>query len=106
MNGAYLGTENQHIDNHTIIDQLYSNCISSELYKGVMDDKSSGVFNGKVIVRQDAQKIAAYQSNKNILLSKGANVYSKPELEIYADDVRCSHGSTIRSEEHTSELQS
>src|SRR5690554_6968472 len=74
-----------------------------------MDDKSSGVFNGKVIVRQDAQKIAAYQSNKNILLSKGANVYSKPELEIYADDVRCSHGSTIgelRSEEHTSELQS
>lgn len=95
MNGAYLGTENQHIDNHTIIDQLYSNCISSELYKGVMDDKSSGVFNGKVIVRQDAQKIAAYQSNKNILLSKGANVYSKPELEIYADDVRCSHGSTI-----------
>lgn len=95
MNGAYLGTENQHIDNHTIIDQLYSNCTSSELYKGVMDDKSSGVFNGKVIVRQDAQKIAAYQSNKNILLSKGANVYSKPELEIYADDVRCSHGSTI-----------
>src|SRR5690554_6329106 len=95
MNGAYIGTENQHIDNHTIIDQLYSNCTSSELYKGVMDDKSSGVFNGKVIVRQDAQKIAAYQSNKNILLSKGANVYSKPELEIYADDVRCSHGSTI-----------
>lgn len=95
MNGAYLGTENQHIDNHTIIDQLYSNCISSELYKGVMDDKSSGVFNGKVIVRQDAQKIAAYQSNKNILLSKGASVNSKPELEIYADDVRCSHGSTI-----------
>nr|WP_299206651.1 Fe-S cluster assembly protein SufD [uncultured Brumimicrobium sp.] len=95
MNGAYLGTENQHIDNHTIIDQLYSNCTSSELYKGVMDDKSSGVFNGKVIVRQDAQKIEAYQSNKNILLSKGANVYSKPELEIYADDVRCSHGSTI-----------
>ena len=95
MNGAYLGTENQHIDNHTIIDQLYSNCTSSELYKGVMDDKSSGVFNGKVIVRQDAQKIAAYQSNKNILLSKGASVNSKPELEIYADDVRCSHGSTI-----------
>jgi len=95
MNGAYLGTENQHIDNHTIIDQLYSNCTSSELYKGVMDDKSVGVFNGKVIVRQDAQKIAAYQSNKNILLSKNASVNSKPELEIYADDVRCSHGSTI-----------
>ncbi|RYM32351.1 Fe-S cluster assembly protein SufD [Brumimicrobium glaciale] len=95
MNGAYLGTEKQHIDNHTIIDQLYSHCTSSEAYKGVMDDKSVGVFNGKVIVRQDAQKIAAYQSNKNILLSKTASVNSKPELEIYADDVRCSHGSTI-----------
>ena len=95
MNGAYLGTEKQHIDNHTIIDQLYSNCTSSEAYKGVMNDKSVGVFNGKVIVRQDAQKIEAYQSNKNILLSKTASVNSKPELEIYADDVRCSHGSTI-----------
>ncbi|PWH85944.1 Fe-S cluster assembly protein SufD [Brumimicrobium oceani] len=95
MNGAYLGTENQHMDNHTLIDQLYSNCTSSESYKGVMDGKSVGVFNGKVIVRQDAQKIAAYQSNKNILLSKTASVNSKPELEIYADDVRCSHGSTI-----------
>ena len=95
MNGAYLGTEKQHIDNHTIIDQLYSNCTSSESYKGVMDGKSVGVFNGKVIVRQDAQKIEAYQSNKNILLSKTASVNSKPELEIYADDVRCSHGSTI-----------
>jgi Fe-S cluster assembly protein SufD len=95
MNGAYLGTEKQHMDNHTIIDQLYSNCTSSESYKGVMDDKSVGVFNGKVIVRQDAQKIAAYQSNKNILLSKTASANSKPELEIYADDVRCSHGSTI-----------
>lgn len=94
MNGAYLGTEKQHIDNHTIIDQLSSNCTSSELYKGVMDDKSTGVFNGKVIVRQDAQKIEAYQSNKNILISKEASVNSKPELEIYADDVRCSHGST------------
>ncbi|WP_107038434.1 Fe-S cluster assembly protein SufD [Brumimicrobium mesophilum] len=95
MNGAYLGTEKQHMDNHTLIDQLYSNCTSSESYKGVMDGKSVGVFNGKVIVRQDAQKIAAYQSNKNILLSKTASVNSKPELEIYADDVRCSHGSTI-----------
>ncbi|MGM0478775.1 MAG: Fe-S cluster assembly protein SufD [Bacteroidota bacterium] len=94
MNGAYLGTERQHLDNHTLIDQLYSNCTSSETYKGVMDDKSVGVFNGKVIVRQDAQKIEAYQSNGNILLSKEATVNSKPELEIYADDVRCSHGST------------
>ncbi len=94
MNGAYLGTERQHLDNHTLIDQLYSNCTSSETYKGVMDDKSVGVFNGKVIVRQDSQNIEAYQSNGNILLSKDATVNSKPELEIYADDVRCSHGST------------
>ena len=95
MNGAYLGTEKQHIDNHTLIDQMYSNCTSSETYKGVMDDKSVGVFNGKVIVRQDAQNIEAYQSNGNVLLSDSSTVNSKPELEIYADDVRCSHGSTI-----------
>lgn len=94
MNGAYLGTDKQHIDNHTLIDQMYSNCTSSETYKGVMDDKSVGVFNGKVIVRQDAQNIEAYQSNGNVLLSDTSTVNSKPELEIYADDVRCSHGST------------
>lgn len=94
MNGATLGTANQHMDNHTMIDQMYSNCTSSETYQTVMDDKATGVFNGKVIVRQDAQNIEAYQSNGNILLSKTASVNSKPELEIYADDVRCSHGST------------
>ncbi len=94
LNGVYLGTENQHLDNHTFVDHLYSNCTSSETYKGVMNDKSNGVFNGKVIVRPNAQKIEAYQSNGNILLSETAQVNSKPELEIYADDVRCSHGST------------
>lgn len=94
LNGVYLGKQNQHIDNHTFVDHLYGNCTSSETYKGVMDEDSTGVFNGKVIVRQDAQKIEAYQSNGNILLSKKATVNSKPELEIYADDVRCSHGST------------
>lgn len=95
LNGAYLGRGKQHLDNHTLVDHLYSNCSSSETYKGVMDDKSTGVFNGKVIVRQDAQKIEAYQSNGNILISDSSSVNSKPELEIYADDVRCSHGSTI-----------
>jgi Fe-S cluster assembly protein SufD len=94
INGVYLGREKQHLDNHTFIDHLYSHCTSSETYKGVMDDSSTGVFNGKVIVRQDAQKIEAYQSNGNILLSDKSSVNSKPELEIYADDVRCSHGST------------
>lgn len=94
MNGVYLGTDNQHLDNHTLIEHLYSNCTSSETYKGVMDDKSTGVFNGRVVVRPNAQKIEAYQSNGNILLSNSSSVNSKPELEIYADDVRCSHGST------------
>lgn len=94
LNGAYLGKQKQHLDNHTFVDHLYGNCTSSETYKGVMDDNSTGVFNGKVVVRQDAQKIEAYQSNGNILLSEKATINSKPELEIYADDVRCSHGST------------
>lgn len=94
LNGVYLGKEKQHLDNHTFVDHLYGHCTSSETYKGVMDDRSTGVFNGKVVVRQDAQKIEAYQSNANILLSDHSTVNSKPELEIYADDVRCSHGST------------
>jgi len=94
LNGIYLGTEKQHLDNHTFVDHLYSNCTSSESYKGVMNDQSTGVFNGKVVVRPDAQKIEAYQSNGNILLSEKSQVNSKPELEIYADDVKCSHGST------------
>lgn len=95
INGAYLGKEKQHIDNHTFIDQMYSHCTTNETYKGVMDDSSTGVFNGMVLVRPNAQKIEAYQSNKNVLLSGKASVNSKPELEIYADDVRCSHGSTV-----------
>jgi Fe-S cluster assembly protein SufD len=94
INGVYLGKEKQHIDNHTFIDHLCAHCTSSETYKGVMDEHSTGVFNGKVIVREDAQKIQAYQSNGNILISDKASINSKPELEIYADDVRCSHGST------------
>lgn len=94
LNGVYLGKENQHIDNHTFVDHLYGNCVSSETYKGVMDDKSTGVFNGKVVVRPNAQKIEAYQSNGNILMSPNSTINSKPELEIYADDVKCSHGST------------
>ncbi len=95
INGAYLGKEKQHIDNHTFVDQMYSHCTTNETYKGVMDDSSTGVFNGMILVRPNAQKIEAYQSNKNVLLSDKATVNSKPELEIYADDVRCSHGSTI-----------
>lgn len=92
--GAYLGKGKQHIDNHTIVDHKVAHCESNELYKGVMDEKSTGVFNGKVFVRKDAQKINAFQSNNNVLLSDHATINSKPELEIYADDVKCSHGST------------
>jgi Fe-S cluster assembly protein SufD len=94
LNGAYLLKGNSHIDNHTLIEHQVPNCNSNELYKGVMDDQSTGVFNGKVIVHTDAQKTNAFQSNANVLLSGDATINSKPELEIYADDVKCSHGST------------
>lgn len=94
LNGAYLLKERQHVDNHTVIDHKVAHCDSNELYKGVIDDQATAVFNGKVFVRPDAQKINAFQSNGNVLLSNDASVNSKPELEIYADDVKCSHGST------------
>jgi len=94
LNGLYLPKEKQYIDNHTFVDHKKPNCISNEMYKGVMSDESTGVFNGKVFVRPDAQKINAYQQNANILLSDNATINSKPELEIYADNVKCSHGST------------
>jgi Fe-S cluster assembly protein SufD len=94
-NGLYLGHEDQHVDNHTFVDHAMPNCNSNELYKGILDDNSHGVFNGKIMVRKDAQKTNAYQSNKTILMSKSATIDTKPQLEIYADDVKCSHGATI-----------
>ena len=94
LNGLYLVHGSQHVDNHTYIDHIAPNCNSRENYKGVMDDKSTAVFNGKVMVQTNAQKINAFQSNQNILLSDDATINSKPELEIYADDVQCAHGST------------
>jgi Fe-S cluster assembly protein SufD len=95
--GLYLQKGNSHIDNHTLVDNVMPHCFSNELYKGVMDENAVGVFNGKIFVRQDAQKTNAYQSNKNILLSNTASVNTKPQLEIFADDVKCSHGCTIGS---------
>jgi Fe-S cluster assembly protein SufD len=92
--GLYMVKGNTHIDNHTLVDHAKANCYSNELYKGLLDDKSTGVFNGKIYVRQDAQKTNAFQSNKNILLSKDATMNTKPQLEIFADDVKCSHGAT------------
>jgi Fe-S cluster assembly protein SufD len=94
MYGLYIGSGSQHIDNHTLVDHAMPRCFSNEFYKGIMAGKSTGVFNGKIIVRQDAQKTNAYQSNKNVLLSDEAHVNTKPQLEIFANDVKCSHGAT------------
>jgi Fe-S cluster assembly protein SufD len=82
-------------DNHTIVDNVQPHCFSNELYKAIMDGESTGVFNGKIFVRKDAQKTNAYQSNKNILLGEKATANTKPQLEIFADDVKCSHGCTV-----------
>ena len=108
MYGVYFTRGNQHVDNHTYVDHLFPNCNSNELYKGVMTDKSTGVFNGKIMVRRDAQKTNAFQSNQNVLLTDTASIFTKPELEIYADDVKCSHGCTVGQldEEATFYLQS
>lgn len=95
MNGISLLDENQLADNHTFVDHKTANCRSNEMYKGIYLGKSKGVFNGKIMVRQDAQKIDAFQSNNNLLLSEASTIDSKPQLEIYADDVKCSHGCTI-----------
>lgn len=95
MYGIYFTDGSQHVDNHTRVDHKVPNCNSNELYKGVMTDRSTGVFNGKIMVHRDAQQTNAFQSNQNILLSGRASINTKPELEIYADDVKCSHGCTI-----------
>ena len=95
MYGLSLAKNNEHIDHHTLIDHLYPNCNSNELYKGIYNDRARGVFNGKVYVRQDAQNTNAFQSNPNLLLSESARIDTKPQLEIYADDVKCSHGASV-----------
>jgi Fe-S cluster assembly protein SufD len=93
--GLYLTAGQQLVDNHTLVDHQKPNCFSNELYKGVLLERSTGVFNGKVYVHQDAQKTNAFQQNNNLVISKHATIDSKPELEIFADDVKCSHGSTV-----------
>jgi Fe-S cluster assembly protein SufD len=93
--GLYFQHGQTHIDNHTVVDNVKPNCLSNELYKGIMNDSATAVFNGKIFVQPQAQKTNAYQSNKNILLSAEASVNTKPQLEIFADDVKCSHGCTI-----------
>ncbi|MEX1138734.1 MAG: Fe-S cluster assembly protein SufD [Bacteroidota bacterium] len=95
LNGLSIGTRSQLIDNHTAIDHATPHCASHELYKAVLAGKSRGVFNGKIFVRKDAQKTDAKQTNKTLLLSDDAVMNTKPQLEIFADDVKCTHGATI-----------
>jgi Fe-S cluster assembly protein SufD len=95
LNGLFLGNGTQLLDNHTLIDHAMPHGTSRELYKGILDGKSRGIFHGKIIVRPDAQKTDAMQTNKNLLLSRESLVNSEPALEIFADDVKCRHGSTI-----------
>ena len=93
--GLYLANDDQLVDHHTFADHAKPNCLSNEVYKGILDGKSHGVFNGKILVRQDAQKTNAYQTNQTVLLSDDARIDTKPQLEIFADDVKCSHGATV-----------
>jgi Fe-S cluster assembly protein SufD len=95
LNGLYIVNGTQHIDNHTSIDHAKPHGTSHELYKGILDGKSSAVFNGRIIVRKDAQKTDSKQTNKNLVLSDDSVINTKPELQILADDVRCTHGATI-----------
>ncbi len=94
-NGIYLLNEKQHFDTHLFMDHAVPECNSHELYKGILDEKSRAVFCGRILVQPDAQQTDAIQSNKNLLLSRGAKVNTLPQLEIYADDVKCTHGATI-----------
>jgi Fe-S cluster assembly protein SufD len=93
--GLSISDGNQHVDNSTFIDHAVPNCNSNELYKNILDDEATGAFSGRILVRPDAQKTLAFQSNKNICLTDTARFYTKPQLEIYTDDVKCTHGATV-----------
>ena len=95
VDGLYIVGANQHTDTHSVIDHKQPHCTSHQLYKGILDDNGRAVFNGKVFVREGAQKTDAMQTNKNLLLSEKARVDTKPQLEIYADDVKCAHGAAV-----------
>ncbi|MBI2061120.1 MAG: Fe-S cluster assembly protein SufD [Nitrospirae bacterium] len=95
MDGLYMADGRRHVDTHTLIDHARPGCRSSEVYRGVLDGSARGVFNGRIVVRPDAIKTDATQSNKNLLLSEEASVKTKPQLEIFADDVKCAHGATV-----------
>ena len=93
--GLFLSDKDQQVDNYTFIDHQAPNCTSNELYKGILDEDAKGVFSGKIMVRKDAQKTQAFQTNNNLCLTNNAKMHTKPQLEIYADDVKCSHGATV-----------
>lgn len=94
LHGLFASQGNNHTDNHTLVEHFAPNCFSNELYKGIIADTAAGVFNGKIYVHSEAQKTNAYQSNKNVLLGDKSSINTKPQLEIYADDVKCTHGTT------------
>ena len=93
--GVFMAGEGQHVDNHIRVDHTAPRTISRETFRGIIGDRGRGVFNGKVVVHKDAQQIDATQSSDNLLLSDRGEINTKPELEIYADDVKCSHGATV-----------
>jgi len=95
LKGITIIGDKQHVDHNTLVHHIEPNCESHQDYKGIFGDNATGVFNGKVIVEKDAQKTNAYQSNNNLLLNDKATINTKPQLEIFADDVKCSHGCTI-----------
>ena len=95
LNGLYLADGDRLVDNHTTIDHARAHCPSHEVYKGILGGRARAVFNGKIIVRQDAQKTDAKQTNRALLLTDGATINTKPQLEIFADDVKCTHGAAI-----------
>jgi Fe-S cluster assembly protein SufD len=95
INGLFIGNGQQHLDNYMLVEHASPHCASRQFYNGILDDKAHGVFHGRIIVHKDAQKTDAKQTNRNLLLSDDARIDTKPQLEIYADDVKCTHGATI-----------
>ena len=101
INGLFIGTGKQHLDNYMLVEHASPHCASRQFYNGILDDSAHGVFHGRIIVHKDAQKTDAKQTNRNLLLSDTAQIDTKPQLEIYADDVKCTHGATIGQIEET-----
>ena len=102
INGLFIGDDRQHLDNYMLVEHASPHCASRQFYNGILDGRAHGVFHGRIIVHKDAQKTDAKQTNRNLLLSDSAQIDTKPQLEIYADDVKCTHGATIGQIEENS----